>query len=138
MAFDAFLKLVPSGDRPNIEFEVLSFRIGETVREFHSGNGGGGGAGRPNYAPLVVIKHMDQSSPKLWEVSVTGRHIQSATLTVAPVSSDQTAFLKWTLGNALITSIQVSGAEHGDDAPLEEVSINYTKIEIEYKAQDGT
>jgi type VI secretion system secreted protein Hcp len=137
MAFDAFLKIVPSGNRDNVEFEVLSFRIGETTRP----GGGASGRGMVNYAPLVVIKRMDQSSPQLWEASIAGRHIQTATLTVSPISSDPTQHqptLKWTLGNVLIASIQVSGAEYGDDAPLEEVSFNYTKIEIEYKAQNGT
>jgi type VI secretion system Hcp family effector len=134
MPFNSYIKLTASGDRPSLEFEVLSFRIGETVRQFRDG-GGGIGAGAPTFAPLVVIKRMDKSSPELWETSITGRHLPSAVLSVSPKTSSVSS-IKWSLGDVLITSIQVNGADHGDSAPLEEVTFTYRMMKIEFISSD--
>jgi type VI secretion system secreted protein Hcp len=40
----------------------------------------------------------------------------------------------------LVSSFQTGGSGHGDIVPTDQISLNYSKIEYEYKAQkaDGT
>ena len=52
---------------------------------------------------------------------------------------DQQEYLKITLSDILVSNVQVTG-DGSSPLPLDQVSLNYAKIEFEYKEQkaDGT
>jgi type VI secretion system secreted protein Hcp len=82
---------------------------------------------------------LNKASPKLFLACATGEHIKSGWLT-AHKGSDKSGgyFLKWSFSDLLITSY-LTGAPAGE-APVDSVSFNFSKIEVEYKEQkaDGT
>ena len=51
----------------------------------------------------------------------------------------QEEFLTWTFSDVLISSYQTGGSEAGD-IPVDQASLNFTKIKVEYRPQkaDGT
>jgi type VI secretion system secreted protein Hcp len=67
----------------------------------------------------------------------TGEHIKNAILTCLKAGKEQQEYLKITFSDILISSYQTSGS---GEAPMDQISLNYNKIEIEYKEQkaDGT
>lgn len=147
MAIDMFLKLEridgeSVDDKHKGEIEVLSWSWGATNSGSVRG-GGGGGAGKVNVQDLSITKKFDKSSPQLFLRCATGQHIPKATLSVrksassaqgAPNPSDDP--LVFTLTDVMVSSYQ-TGVAQGGDAPVDQVSFNFAKIEIAYKTQNA-
>jgi len=64
----------------------------------------------------------------------TGEHIKEVTLTVRKAGGEQQEYLTYTFTDVLVTSL-TSSAGTGDPVPTEQVSFNFSKIEMEYKPQ---
>jgi type VI secretion system secreted protein Hcp len=121
------------------EIEVMSFSWGAT----NSGTmafGGGGGAGKVQFQDVSFSVKTNKSSPKLFLACASGEHIKKAVLTVRKAGKDQQEFYKFTLSDLLITSYQSGGSGGSDIVPTDSFSLNFSKVEFEYKSQkaDGT
>jgi type VI secretion system secreted protein Hcp len=144
MAVDYFLKLdgIPgeSADHKHKdEIDILSWSWGESQSgTMHTG--GGGGAGKVNMQDFHFMMKVNKATPKLILVCAGGDHIKKAVLTCRKAGKDQMEFLKYTFTDVLVSSYQTGGSSSGDELPMEQVSLNYAKMELEYKAQklDGT
>jgi type VI secretion system secreted protein Hcp len=68
-----------------------------------------------------------------------GEHIKSATLTCRKAGKEQQEYLKYTFSDLLVSSYQTGGSA-GNVVPLDQISLNFTKVEFEYKEQkpDGS
>jgi type VI secretion system secreted protein Hcp len=145
MAFDAFIKIDGiEGESPDSkhgkEIQLLSFSFGAD-QPASSSTGGGGGVGKVNMHDLSILHHVDKASPKLLVACATGQHISSAVLTSRKAGGDQQDYMIVTLSDVVISSVQAAGQTGGaDGAPTEQVSLNFSKINFEYKEQgsDGT
>ena len=138
MAYDAFLKLDGiDGEVSAAGFEkwieVMSFSWGVT-NAGTGASGGGGGAGKASFQDLHFESPTSKASPNLMLACATGKHIQSALLTLrkAGGSDNSAQFMKIRLDDVLISSYQNAGAEQGDDRPLDGVSLNFVKIDFLY------
>ncbi len=114
------------------EIEVLSWSWG--VQQHASLAGGGSGKGKAQPSDLSFMHHYDKASPVLAKHCVSGKHFSTVTLTSRKAGEGQKDFLKITMKEVLITSVQPSGSSGGDLA--ESVSFTYKDIEFEYKPQD--
>ena len=138
---DYFLKIdgIPGESQDKThknEIQLNSFSWGAT----NAGSmavGGGGGAGRVKFQDFTFMKSVDTASPKLMLACANGEHIKSAILVCRKAGKEQQEYLKYTFTDLLVSKFFLGGTEV---MPAEEVSINYSKIEMEYKAQkaDGT
>jgi type VI secretion system secreted protein Hcp len=145
MAFDAFLKIDGiEGESPDSahgkEIQLLSFSFGAD-QPASSSTGGGAGAGKVNMHDLSVLKHVDKASPKLLVACSTGQAIKSAVLTARKAGGTQQDYMIVTLSDVIVSSVQASGQANGADGlPSEQVSLNFSKINFEYKEQgaDGS
>lgn len=120
------------------EIEIESFSWGVS----QGGNraaGGGGGTGKANFQDFHFTMQVSKASPKLFLATATGQHIKEAVLTARKSGENQQEYLKVTFTDLLISSYQTGGSS-GDVVPTDEVSLNYSKIEIEYTPQkeDGS
>jgi type VI secretion system secreted protein Hcp len=77
-----------------------------------------------------------KASPKLFLACATGAHIPKATLTCRKAGGKQEEYLKVVFTDLLVSSYQTGGSAHGDVVPTDQISLNYSKIEWEYKPQD--
>ena len=144
MAVDYFLKLdgIPgeSADHKHKdEIDILSWSWGESQSgTMHTG--GGGGAGKVNMQDFHFMMKVNKATPKLILVCAGGDHIKKAVLTCRKAGKDQQPFLTYTFTDVLVSSYQTGGSSSGDEIPMEQVSLNYSKMEAEYKAQkaDGS
>jgi len=145
MAVDYFLKFEgpaidgeSTDDKHKNEIDVLSWSWGES-QQGTRGAGGGGGAGKVSMQDAHFTKASDKATPKLMLACADGQHIKKATLTCRKAGGEQQEFLIITLSDVLVSGYQISGSR-GDVVPMEQVSLNYAKIELSYKPQkaDGS
>jgi type VI secretion system secreted protein Hcp len=143
-AFDYFLKIAgiegESVDaRHKGEIDIESWSWGETQPGAGPGAGAGAGAGRVAMNDFSFAMKLSKASPKLILACAEGNHIKAAWLTGHRAAGKETDyFLKWTFSDLLVTSYQTGAS--AEQPPLDQVSVNFGKIEVEYKAQkpDGS
>ena len=117
------------------EIEVNSFSWGMTNPGSFSA-GGGGGTGRVNVGEWNGTKFIDKAGVPLMVACATGRRIPEAIITLVKTGGDRPEFLKITLTDVMITSYSHSAAD-GNDLPMESLSLNFAKVEVEYKEQNA-
>ena len=142
-AVDYFLKIdgiegesQDSKHKNEIQLESFSWGAAQSGSFAHSG---GGGAGKVAMHDFNFVMKTSKASPKLFLSCCTGAHIKSAVLVARKAGKDQQEYLKVTLSHVLVSSYQ-AGGNHGDVIPIENISLNFAKIEMEYKDQkeDGS
>jgi type VI secretion system secreted protein Hcp len=115
------------------EIELLSYSWGlaQTLA-----SGGGGTAGKPTVQDFVIVKQIDKSSPKLMEATCTGQPLPSVQLSLVNKES-QLEYLKVKLTDVLISSYQTGGAGAGGAVPVDQVSFNFTSVDIQAADKQG-
>lgn len=143
-AVDYFLKIDgiqgESQDKTHkSEIQLHSFSWGETNAGTFSA-GGGGGAGKVSMQDFHFVMNVNKASPKLFLACANGEHIKSAILTARKAGKEQQEYMKVTFSDLLVSSFQTSGASDAGNLPMDQISFNFAKVEIEYKEQkaDGT
>jgi type VI secretion system secreted protein Hcp len=126
-----------SDDKHKGEIDVLSWSWGETQPT--PAGPGGGGAGKVEMSDLTVVAHVSKASPRLLLACASGKHIKSAVLTGRKAGKGQQEFLTFSLTDILVSSYQI-GASASSEPPTDSVSLNFAKIQVEYKEQkaDGS
>jgi len=142
-AVDYFLKIdtIPgesTDSKHKAEIDIESWSWGETNSGTHA-TGGGGGAGKVNMHDFSFTMRVNKASPKLFLACATGQHIKEATLVCRKAGKDQQEYLKIKFSDLLISSYQTGGST-GDVVPVDQISLNFSKIEVNYAPQkpDGT
>ena len=141
---DYFLKLdgIPgeANDKTHKgEIEVESFSWGEHQTGTASA-GSGQGAGKVQMQDFHFVMTVNKASPKLMLACANGEHIKSGILTCRKAGKDQQEYLKVTFTDLLVSSFQTGGSGGANVLPLDQITLNFTKVEFEYKEQkpDGT
>jgi type VI secretion system secreted protein Hcp len=119
------------------EIEVLSFSWG-VAHEGSTGEGVGGGAGKPTFQDLLIVHHIDNATPALLQACAAGQHIKDATISHRKAGEGQQDFLIITLNDVTITAVSETGAE--DQPYAESVRLKFAEVDLNYRRQgpDGT
>lgn len=138
-AVDYFLKLKgidgeSEDSKHKAEIDVESWSWGESNSGTHSG-GGGGGAGKVAMQDFHFTMKVNKASPKLMLACATGEHIAEAKLTCRKAGKEQQEYLIFKFTDLLVSSYQTGGS-HGDLVPSDQISLNFAKVEVEYKPQN--
>jgi type VI secretion system secreted protein Hcp len=144
LALDYFLKIdgIPgesTDSKHKDEIDVEAWSWGE-VNPPPPGVGGGAGAGKVQMQDLNFTARMSKASPNLMLACASGKHLKSAVLTARrEAGKAQAEFLTFSLSDVLVSSYQTGGSA-ADVSPVDSVSLNFAKIQIEYKQQkaDGS
>jgi type VI secretion system secreted protein Hcp len=133
--------------------DVTSWSFGDS--QSASASGGGRATVSVKMQDFKFTKRVDKASPILFQDVASGKHIQRAIFVVrravtggpagttaqAAASTQQVEYLKITLTDVLVSSFLNLGNSKSNEAyPIEEVTLNFKRIEIEYRPQkaDGT
>jgi type VI secretion system secreted protein Hcp len=111
--------------------EINSFQWG-VGRGISSGVGGGSKreASAPSVSEITVSKSMDVASPLLLKEALGGKAVTvKIELTQTENKGSHVAYQKYVLSNCLISGYSLN--THGD-RPMENLSLNFTKIDSEY------
>lgn len=115
--------------------DVESWSWGETNSGSHSA-GGGGGAGKVTMQDFHFTMKMNKASPKLMLACAQGDHIKEAKLICRKAGTDQQEYLNITLSDLLVSSYQTGGSSGSSLLPVDQISLNFTKVKVEYKEQN--
>jgi type VI secretion system secreted protein Hcp len=137
MAFHTFVKIdsVPgecTDDKHKDWIAVFSYSHGVS----QSGGGsvsshGNRVAGKCDHQDFHLTKRTDKSSPKLFKQCCDGKHYPKVTVEICMDTGAQEVMQRFTLEHVLVTSLSCGGG-HGQENPVENVSLNYGKIKWEY------
>jgi type VI secretion system secreted protein Hcp len=141
---DYFLKIdgIPgesADSKHKDEIELESFSWG-AVQTGAPGHGGGGGAGKVQMQDFHFVMTVNKASPKLFLACATGQHLKQATFVARKAGKAQQEFLLYKFTDILVSSYQTGGSSGGDLLPMDQISFNFGRIEVEYRPQkpDGT
>lgn len=91
---------------------------------------------RRSYKQLVVMKGVDSASTGLLKALATNDEVVEATLCMRKAGGEALDYYRMTLAGARVVNLDVEVDAHG--WPVEKVVFAFTKIDIEYKRQQGT
>jgi len=144
MATDYFLKLdgikgESKDSKHKDEIDILSFSWGAS-QTGTSAHGGGAGAGKVAFQDFHFVMKMSKASPLLLQHLSTGKPITTANLVARKAGGTQQEYLKIKFTDVLISSYQSGGSQGGDEIPVEQISLNFSQINVEYADQkeDGS
>jgi type VI secretion system secreted protein Hcp len=127
-------------DKHKNEIDVETWSWGET----NSGDAayrGGEGAGKVSAQDFHFVMKVNKSSPKLMEACAAGEGIKKAVLTATKAGKTAQDYYKITLNDFIVSSYTTTGgASGGDVVPTDQITLNFSKMEMEYKEQkpDGS
>jgi len=134
MAIDVFLKIdgiegESQDSKHKGEIDVISWSFGITNSE----------KGRARLEDFQVVKAIDLSSPAIFDAVCGGDHIKSAELILRKAGKEQQEFYKVVMEDVIITR-QTPATGPGDALPMEQIALNFAKVEINYRPQkaDGS
>ncbi len=139
MAVDMFLKITDvKGESKDAthggEIEIESFSWGATQLGTSS-HGTGAGGGKVSMNDFHFVMRNNSASPTLFLICANGKHLKEAKLTCRKAGEKPQKFLEVTMSDVLVSSYQTGGSG-GGEVPMDQISLNYSKIEIDYLAQD--
>jgi len=130
------------------EINVLTWSFGAAQPGASAIAGQGAGVGKVQFRDFHITKYVDSATPKLMLACASGQHFPELTFSARRAGGTQAEYLKIKLTNVIISSYETTS--HGDGGaadtqlkstlPIDSVTLNYAKIEVNYKAQnqDGT
>ena len=139
MAVDMFMKIdTVEGEAQDTkhkkEIDVLSWSWGmSNAGSAHAG--GGAGAGKVNVQDLTFTKWVDKATPTLSLACCSGKHFKDATLVVRKAGEKPVEYLKIKMDTVFISSISTGGSG-GEDRLSENVTLNFSKVSLDYVPQD--
>jgi type VI secretion system secreted protein Hcp len=142
MALNAYLKIrgidgASTASKHKDEIEVLSFSWG--IKNSATSTGGGAGSGKVTVSDFSFTKEVAKDSPALFVAVCKGEHHEDAILTVEGVSTDakggKQSFYKVTFEDVLISGVSLAGQDNS--LPMEQVSLNFAKVKIEFRDARG-
>ena len=116
------------------EIEVVAFSWGETHAPPPSAVGTG--AGKVAIEDFHFTTVIGAASPKLMLLCANGKHVKSAILSGRRVGVAQQDYLKITLSDVTVSAYNLSAST--GDVPLDEVSLHFAKVQIDYKPQKSS
>ena len=111
------------------EIDVLSWSWGLT-QATNPSTGGGAGVSKAVPGEFLIVHKYDKASPLLAKTAASGKHIKTAVLMARKAGEGQKDFLKVTMKEVLITSVQASASDK--DGIAEEVALSYASIDFSY------
>lgn len=141
MAVDMFIKIdgikgEAQDGKHKEEIDVLSWSWG--VSQSGSAHmGSGGGSGKVNVNDLSFTKYIDKSSCDLYLKCCQGDHLKDAVLVVRKAGGNPLEYLTVTLEDVIVSSV-TPGGSGGEDRLMEQVSLNFGRVKVDYKEQTST
>lgn len=141
MAGDMFLKIdgvdgESQDSKHKSWIEILSWSWGE-AQTGSAGKGGGAGIGKVDMQDFSFSKFMDKASPKLMLACAQGKHLPTMDFVARKAGGEQENYMKMKLTDVMVSSFSTSNSAGSGSLPVESISLNFSKIELEYFQQDA-
>jgi len=98
--------------------------------------GSGQATARRSYKHLTVIKRIDSASTALMSALATNDEVKEARQAMRRAGEEQVDFFTIVLGGARVAAIDIE--VDGSGTPVERVQFSFTRVEVEYRRQEGS
>ena len=98
--------------------------------------GSGKATARRTYKHLTVFKGIDSASTSLMSALATNDEVKEARLAMRKAGDGQVDFFTIILGGARVSAIEIE--VDGSGTPVERVEFAFTKVEVDYRRQEGS
>lgn len=93
--------------------------------------------GKPNVSEVSLTKEADNSVAAIFKEAVSGSAGKKAELKFVRTGTDKVEeFMVYSLENCLVSGYSISA--DGDEEPMENITLSFSKCEINYKDHDQT
>ena len=88
---------------------------------------------KPSLTAVILTKYLDKASPHLFNESCVGKD-KTVQISVCRTGETISSYLEYNLANVIVSFYQVSVATNssGSLVPVEEIQLNFGKIEMKY------
>jgi len=145
MSFDAFMQIDgikgdSTDDAHKDWIEILAFR--HSAKQATGGSLSAQGThagGRVTMGDFHIVKKLDVGSPTLFLRACDGKPIPQVVIELCRAMGEKTVFMKYTLKDVIVSSVEPSGSSEGEDLiPTEEVEFRSAEYHLEYTPTDPT
>jgi type VI secretion system secreted protein Hcp len=119
-----------AGFKDWIRLESFQFGVGRGITT-QTGAALNRDAHEPSVSEITVTKLIDKASGPLLQNVCTEKKGQDCKIAFVSQGDPGEKYLEYSLTNTLISGLSVHG--NGNERPIESVSLNFTKVEIEVK-----
>jgi type VI secretion system secreted protein Hcp len=112
--------------------DVLSWSWGE-AHPAAPASGSGAGAGKVHFGEMSFSTFVSKASPALFLACASGQHVKEAKLVGRKAGKGQQEFITWTFSDVLVSAYN-TGSSGGEDAPIDSVSLDATRVQVTYSA----
>ena len=125
-----------SGYEDCIKVGSIHFGVGRAVT-MEAGKMANREVGKPTVSEVTITKEADNSVAALFKEAVTGSNGQKIELIFVRTGTDKVEeFMNYTLYDCLVSGYSISC--DGDEEPLENITLSFSKCEILYKDHDAS
>jgi len=132
-----------SGD--GVGGSIDAFGSDQLLTLTESDTGGGGGAGKATFGPLVLTKDVDSATPKLFLKAAAGVHVSTVKVNWVrknPLTGLEETYFSVLLEDVVITSFRTRLADQRDPQALqgsavEEVAFSFAQVHMTFFRPDG-
>ena len=116
--------------------EIDSWSFGVSKATTHAATGTARQRADTNIHDILVTKHADKSSPKLFEHCCNGKVFKKVEvhMTASYTDKGRVPYLKIEMEDVAVT--QFAQAGHADDVPSDNFTLNFEKIKVTYTEND--
>lgn len=140
LKLDGFTGNVTKGQYQGwIEIESFSWGFSVPVQTTVGSSSNRLSAGKVTPGDLHLVKKQDQTSAKFMLDSMNGAVIPNATLAVTMPSANggQDKYMEYKMTNCITSAYNTAGSQ-GQHEPMENVALNFSKIEISQYSTDAS
>ena len=98
--------------------------------------GSGQATARRSYKHLAIVKRIDCASTGLLSALATNDEVKEARLAMRRAGDGQVDYFAIVLGGARVAAIDLE--VDGEGTPVERVQFSFTKVDVEYRRQEGS
>lgn len=125
-----------SGYEGQIAVMSVHFGVARSIT-MEAGNVSNREASKPTLSEITLTKQADNSVAAIFKEALTGSAGQDALLTFVRTGTDKVQdFMTYKLTDCIISSYSISA--QGDEAPVENISLSFSAIEVSYKDHDAS
>lgn len=121
-----------------IELESLQFGVGRAI-SMEPGHVSDREASRPSISEVNIVKRMDNSTSAIFKESVSGAAGKNVEIHFMQTGDNSSLkkYMEYKLENVMVSSYGI-GAEKDGGKASENISLSFTKIEMNYTGHDNT
>lgn len=124
------------GYEKNIKVSSAHFGVSRPIT-MEAGKMANREVGKPNISEVTLGKEADNSVAALFKEAVSGSAGKKAILSFTRTGTEKVEeFMSYTLYDVLVSGYSISA--DGDEEPLENITLSFSKCEILYKDHDAT